>query len=386
MTSGGLDSASAAATAARQLAPAPLRTYTSAPPPGWSVGERPGWDADESPLVRALAERHPNISPTFVHVPRGESLFDLHEPVWELGAGPMRNPCNGLWVHAIAARAQVDGVSTLLSGARGNMFFSADGPAWLASLLRAGRLGAIVREAASWSRRSGEGPFRTLAGRVAYPLLPMRAKALARAAYGRAATIREWLTTIALRSEVVDELDLPSLLPVLDERTDPRELAMFVVQAGATQADTQSAMAALRGVEERDPTVDRRLLEVAMRQPEWVRRHDGITRAVARGAMADRLPAAIVRRTRRGEQLPDWLDVMSAARPELAAELEALEDHPTSRELIDTARLRALMERWPERTSRADERVVREYRLALLRSLVVSRYLRWFERRAAGGA
>jgi hypothetical protein len=44
------------------------------------------------------------------------------------------------------------------------------------------------------------------------------------------------------------------------------------------------------------------------------------------------------------------------------------------------------MERWPERTSRADERVVREYRLALLRSLVVSRYLRWFERRAAGGA
>jgi hypothetical protein len=41
------------------------------------------------------------------------------------------------------------------------------------------------------------------------------------------------------------------------------------------------------------------------------------------------------------------------------------------------------MDRWPERTTRADPVVVRDYRLALLRALLVSRYLRWFERRGA---
>ena len=120
-----------------------------------------------------------------------------------------------------------------------------------------------------------------------------------------------------------------------------------------------------------------------MRQPEWVRRHDGITRAVARGAMADRLPPEIVHRRARGEQLPDWLDIMTAAREEVATELEQLEEHPTSRELIDTDRLRRLVDRWPDRTLRTDPAVERDYRYALWRALVVSRYLRWFEQRAA---
>ena len=67
--------------------------------------------------------------------------------------------------------------------------------------------------------------------------------------------------------------------------------------------------------------------------------------------MADRLPPEIVHRTRRGEQLPDWLDVMTAARPELARELEELEEHRRRGELIDAARLRRLIDRWPDRTA-----------------------------------
>jgi len=99
--------------------------------------------------------------------------------------------------------------------------------------------------------------------------------------------------------------------------------------------------------------------------------------------MADRLPPEIVRRTRRGEQLPDWLDVLSAARTELVAELDAVEDHSVSRSLIDTARLRRLMDDWPARTARTSPAVIRNYRHALPRALFVSRYLRWFDQHAA---
>ena len=125
-------------------------------------------------------------------------------------------------------------------------------------------------------------------------------------------------------------------------------------------------------------------MEVALSQPEWARRHDGMNRAVARGAMADRLPEAIVRRTRRGEQLPEWLDLMTAHRASYAQELDALEQHETSRRLIDTVRMRKLFDDWPDRGAAADLPVYKAYRLAFLRALVVSRYLRWFEQGSPG--
>jgi asparagine synthase (glutamine-hydrolysing) len=144
MTSGGLDSTSVAATAAGLLGAGPLRTYTSAPPPGWSAAPAGGWDADETPLVHELAGRYPNIAPTFVHVERRESIMARHEELWELGGGPERNPCNSLWMHALLERASGDGVTTVLTGARGNYFFSAHGREWLVALLRSGRVAALA--------------------------------------------------------------------------------------------------------------------------------------------------------------------------------------------------------------------------------------------------
>jgi asparagine synthase (glutamine-hydrolysing) len=385
MVSGGLDSSSGAATAARQLAPEPLPTYTSVPPPGWTGPTRSNWDADESPLVRKLAELHPNLRPSFIHVQPGISLFDSHEPLWELGAEPPRNPCNWLWLDAIGHRAGMDGVTTLLNGNSGNFFFSADAPEWLAALLRTGRLGTALREARAWSKVPGEGWRRTLRAHVIAPLLPARARRLIRISRGRADPVSDLLAHAALRPELAADVDLVKLRPLLDERRlfPLRQLALWMLRIAGAHAATMAAQAASIGIEQRDPTVDRRVIEVAMRQPDWVRRHDGTTRAVVRGAMADRLPPEIVRRTRRGDQLPDWLDVMTAARSELARELDELGQHATSRVIVDTDRLRQLMERWPDRAGAADVAVNGDYRQALLRTLLISRYMRWFERRAA---
>jgi asparagine synthase (glutamine-hydrolysing) len=385
MTSGGLDSASAAATAARLVAPRPLPTFTSAPLPGWRAGERHGWDADESPLVRELAAMYPNMDPTFVHVPHDSNLLDLQEPLWKLGAGPVLNPGNMLWVHAIMVQAGIVGVTTLVTGNIGNFFFSADGPRWLVSHLRAGHAVTALREAAAWTSRSGDGWYQTVRNYVAPYLVPAWVLARLRRVTGRASLVDEWLSTTAVRPEVVSNLALTELLPQLTEkgRRDTRAVALSMLHFHAGQADVPSAVTAITGVDARDPTADRRVIEVALRQPEWVRRHDGATRAVVRGAMADRLPPSIVRRHTRGEQLPDWLDLMTAARADLAAEIGHMEDHSTSRELIDTVRMRELLSRWPERSARADPKVIADYRSALLRALLVSRYLRWFEGRAA---
>ncbi|HKP91777.1 MAG TPA: asparagine synthase-related protein [Thermoleophilaceae bacterium] len=387
VASGGIDSPSVAATAARLLAPRTLRTYTSVPPPGWTGPTRPNFDADETPLVRDLAAMHRNIDPSFVHVDPGGGLLDRHEELWELGAGPVRNPANMIWQRAVVERAASDGASVLLTGNRGNFFFSADAPDWLAALLRAGRPRRLLAELSAWTRTTGHGRSRVVRRHLVGPLAPASVRRIRRIVMGGADPVDEWLVSTALRPDAAAGLDLPSFLPRLDERGphDVYARKLGAARVGGAQAETDAALEALLGVERRDPTADRRVIEAAMRQPEWLRRCDGRTRAIAREAMRDRLPASIVGRTRRGDQLPDWLDHLTGARAEIDAEVAAIADHGPSRDLIDVPRLRSLLESWPERGESATPSVLRDYRLALFRAMLVSRYLRWFEGRASAG-
>lgn len=384
MVSGGLDSTSVAATCARLMVPLRFKTYTSAPPPEW----RSPWQGredvlDETPLVRALARMHPNIDAAFVHV-EGTRLLDMHEPLWELGAGPVRNPINLLWVVAIRERAAADGLTTLMTGDNGNLFFSAGGPLWLVDLLRRGRLATAFSEARAWRRASGDRWLRLVRADVMAYVAP-RLWGRVRRLRGRPSPRDEWLRSSPLRPEIASQLDLLRMLLILDEGRvrDRRAHSVGGLRFSAAQTENAAALTAHTGVETRDPTVDRRVIEVAMRQPEWVRRRQGIDRAVVRGAMADRLPAAILHRSSRGAQLPEWLELMTAVRSDLARELDAVEQHATSRELIDVARLHALVQRWPDRSSGGDVNLTRDYAEALVRGLVVSRYLRWFEAHAA---
>lgn len=375
--SGGLDSGSVAATAARLLAPEPLRTYTSVPPAGWA-GTVPGRSiADERPAVEDLAAMHPTLRPRFVSV-AGATLFEGYEDLWELGAGPTRNPANRLWGDAIRYDAAADGVTALLTGGLGNLWFSADGPDWLAALFRVGRWPRVRREARSWTAATDGSGWHTWRNQLLVPLAPAWLHQLA----GRRedTLIDNWRAAIALRGERAGRIDT-SRLPWLAGAGRHREAWLLSIGTGACQADVSAAYGALLGVDAADPTSDRRVIELAMTQPEWARRHDGVTRAVVREAMADRLPASIVRNQRLGAQLPDWLDRLTEGRQEVQEELGALRDHPPSRELIDVERLEALVRAWPDLALSADHTAIRGYRLALWRALLVSKYLRWFEER-----
>lgn len=375
--SGGLDSGSVAATAARLLAPEPLRTYTSVPPAGWA-GTAPGRSiADERPAVEDLAAMHPTLRPRFVSV-AGASLFEGYEDLWELGAGPTRNPANRLWGDAIRYDAAADGVTALLTGGLGNLWFSADGPYWLAALFRVGRWPRVRREARSWTAVTDGSGWHTWRNQLLVPLAPGWLHHLA----GRRdnALIDNWRVAIALRGERAGQMDV-TRLPWMGASGRRRESSLKAIGNGACQADVSAAYGALLGVDAADPTSDRRVIELATTQPEWARRHDGVTRAVVREAMADRLPASILQNRRLGAQLPDWLDRLTEGRQEVQDELGALRDHPPSRDLIDVERLDALVRAWPDLSRSPDPGVVRGYRLALWRALLVSKYLRWFEER-----
>lgn len=388
--SGGLDSTAVAATVARARDPESVPTYTSVPPAGWvPVSANPRRDPDEGPFVRALAAAHPNLAPRLVDV-AGRNLFEGHEALWELGAPPIRNTLNLLWLQAIFEDAWIDGVDVLLTGERGNLGFSADGPRVLVELARRGRVGRLRAEARARARATGTGVPRVLRRELLRPAAPEWV--LARRARGRPDPVTTWLERSPLTSEREAALDVRGAVPLLAARDQTgwaREVRQRFIGAGAWAEYAQAALT-WWGLDLRSPLAGRALLEAAFAQPEWWRRHDGVERAIARRAMADRVPPEIVHRTRRGAQLPDWFDRLTEIRGTIEAEFEAMRDHPASRSLIDVGAVGAMIRSWPERTDAASTAAISRYNLALTRALFVSRYLRWFEGRgrrvAAGGA
>lgn len=382
MLSGGLDSTAITAVAARLRGDQRLPTYTTVPPPGWSGAQPRGWVNDERPLVELLAARIPQLAPRFIHV-RGLSLFEHHEPLWELGATPSQNALNSIWVETIYQDAAADGTDVLLNGGHGNFGFSADGPLWISKLIRSGKLLTAAREARRWSEVRGKSMGKIVRGDVLWPLLPAAYRQRRAKAQG-VDMLTKFIAATAIEPERLATLDLDE---VLASEASPhpdgwaRDIHRMFDSSGA-QGEVWSAFQCLFGVETRDPLADRRVLEEAFRQPEWWRRHDGIARATCRAAIRDLLPAEIVERHEFGAQMPDWFDRLTDRREEVRDEFEQLRDHPASRSVIDAPKLERLIAAWPDRTTAIDEATMRDYQCALSRALAVSRYLRWFEARA----
>jgi asparagine synthase (glutamine-hydrolysing) len=133
------------------------------------------------------------------------------------------------------------------------------------------------------------------------------------------------------------------------------------------------------GIDSRDPTVDRRVIEFCLQIPPRAWFRDGEPRALARLAWADRLPGPVISEKRRGLQAADWGARIGLAGDRLAAEIESIAACDAARQVLDVERMRALARNWPDQDWHRPELVV-EYRLLLLRAISAGHFLR----RAAG--
>ena len=75
---------------------------------------------------------------------------------------------------------------------------------------------------------------------------------------------------------------------------------------------------------------------------------DGAPRALARRALADRLPAAVLDAPLKGYQAADWHEGLTAARDEIAAEVERLAACAPASAALSPERMRQLVRDWPE--------------------------------------
>ena len=129
------------------------------------------------------------------------------------------------------------------------------------------------------------------------------------------------------------------------------------------------------GIDTRDPTADRRLIEFCLSVPLEQYLRDGQRRAFVRTAFADRLPRVVLEEKRKGYQAADWHEGVTAARGEIAEELDRIAACAPAGTVLDSPGMAKLVRDWP--TGGWDEQAtVDKYRLALMRGISAGHFVR----------
>lgn len=379
--SSGFDSSTVTAYAARQLAHRGerLTAYTAAPREGFAGPVPRDRHGDESKLAAQLAGRFDNIDHVILRSSGQSPLESLEQEIDELDQSPV-NPCNTLWIRAIERDAQARGCKVMLTGQMGNMSISYDGYPYMASLWRKGRWLQWWHELCAYQRTHPQWRRRGLALRTVGASMPgwLWNQAVARRE-GRDSGLDHY-TAVNLQQATTSWLQQRAAAKGWDLNYRPWHDGRAMRLAVLGRVDTGSALASanLRGLEMRDPTSDRRLVEFCLGVPDSQFLRDGQPRWLLRRLMADVLPQEILEGRGKGYQFADWYEGLSADRERLREQLHRLRQHRRAAQLLDLPALEALLENWPEE-GWADMVTIRNYRLKLLRGVAMGNFIRYAE-------
>jgi asparagine synthase (glutamine-hydrolysing) len=376
--SAGFDSGAVTATAARLLAPSggKVVAFTAVPREGYDGPDPRNRFGDEAPLAAATAAMYPNIEHVLIRSPRESPFADLDRTFF-LFERPLAAVGNAGWLLAINQAARQRHIGIMLIGQMGNMTVSYDGLELLPELLRAGHLLGLWREATALMRKTSMS-WRGALVQTFGGFVPVWLWQWANATFlGHRPDV---LNYTAIRPGRLAELDLAALARQrnLDLSYRPRQdgfaTRLFVLGRG-DPGNGQKGVLGGWGIEQRDPTADRRLVEYCLSVPTSQYLVDGVPRALAKHALADRLPYAVLNEQKKGYQAVDWHESLTAARGEIAAELDRLSACPPAAKTLDIEKMRALVRNWPKSGWERLE-VENLYRQALMRGVAAGHFLR----------
>ncbi|HEY0414268.1 MAG TPA: asparagine synthase-related protein [Allosphingosinicella sp.] len=371
--SGGLDSSAVTATAARQLLPeGRVTAYTAVPREGYEAKVPIGRFADEGPHAAAVAALYPNVEHVLVRASGQSPVANLDRNFFAYER-PVLNLCNAVWSDAILEDARARGLKVLLTGQMGNMSFSYTGLEQLSALLARGRFVRLARESLLLRRRGTR-----LLSVVAHAIGPFLPQPLWRGANRLAGRRLDIADYSAIRPERAAELEREAAARGLDFGYRPRRDSVATrlwVLSRVDLGNYQKGALGTWGVDVRDPTADRRLIDLCLAIPPEQYLANGYTRALARRAFADRLPDAVLGETRKGLQAADWHEGLAAGRAEAEEQAGRIGALPAAADILDTEKMAGLLEAWPEGDWNAPG-VQAPYRLALLRGLSGGHFIR----------
>jgi asparagine synthase (glutamine-hydrolysing) len=358
--SGGWDSGAVAATAARQTAAEGtiLHAFTSVPRPGAVAAPLRRGFSDEGELAAATASMHSNIVHVLVPGSAGSPISNLDE-LFELYQRPLATLCNNVWMSRIRAVAQERQLRLLLTGEVGNWTISAAPYTLLGEYLRQGRIREWLQEAVTIAKQ-GDLRYRGVVASSLAPWLPRRIQELSMAlssginsaAYHAARP--QWGPHIARKRRAIFNAQPKNHFAGLADALQNRDFG-----------DHRKGTLARWGIDERDPTADRRLAEFCLSLPLEMVLKRGERRPLAKAALSDRLPPAVLEQKGKGYQAADWHEGLTANRTAIVDLIEEISADNMAASLIDLDAMRRWVRDWPT-SGWSDGRTTARYRNALL--------------------
>lgn len=380
----GFDSSAVTTAAARlmQDEAGRITAFTACPREGYAAPGGLRAIADEGPIAAATAALYPNIEHVIVRT-TGRSALDEIDRASTLYGGPMFNLCNLVWSDLIHDEAQRRGLKVLLTGTMGNASLSYSGRAALPELFAKGRLSDWLRLARA-QRRSRLTHWRGVAWNTVAPWVPGPMFSALQRLSGRGGPDTSRYT--ALRRDLLRRLYAEAAAADTGDNLVQQSLDYFERPFQNGQAERLATLAGdpgpiykgvlgWWGLDTRDPTADRRLVEFSLRIPTEQFMYGGVPKALIRNALAGRAPPEMLKVGPRGYQAADWHEELTRVRERLKMEVENIALHPETQDLIDVERLQSLVDNWPS-DGWGREEVIADYRLSLLRAVSVANFVR----------
>jgi len=381
LLTGGLDSSSVGALAARALAEQNKRlaAFTGVPRAGFDGRLPAGTYADETPYVEAIARKLGNVDVEYVRDDAGSTFTSLERVFIALEA-PVRNPGNLDWMLTILRHARARGRRVLLGGLYGNSTISWDGWAQTSAHLKQGRLLTALRQWRLYYRRTGHSGSMALGKLIVEPLMPKRLADWLGQRH-RTTPTAPWQGHSPINAEFGRQMGVDERARKFGHdflyrlRPDERFTRLTAVDYAG---DWFAAEKAVTGVEVRDPTADIDVVSYCLGVPAEQYLAEGIDRSLIRRAMWGLLPEMVLTSRLSGLQVPDWNERLESQRHTLARHINELSSSALVRRMIDVERLERALKNWPTSGWHTTE-VFQEYNLALMRGIAGGRFLRWFE-------
>jgi asparagine synthase (glutamine-hydrolysing) len=370
--SGGLDSSSVCALAARKLGVESNRLQAFISVPLYKVEWEMGASfSDESPYADAIRDHLGNLDLEYVRAEHVSPLAGI-ERCLEACDEPGHAGSNMFWICALMERARDKGLGVLLTGQMGNGGVSWTGPpANLWQLLLRGDWPAIRQLQPTIPliiRRNLIGPA----------VRPWRERWRRLKASGR----QPWADYSAIHPEFARSMNLASRMcdgghDPWFRRTSPIQDRLNTLKLGrAIVGSFWAALGQAYGLEVRDPTMDRRLIEFCLRIPPEQFQSPGTPRWLMRRAMRGLLPDVVRLNQKRGAQAWDIAYRVRASRAEIEAALRRLRNSGLAREILDLPRMSSVLQ---ATNGKLDDSVTRDCGTILLRGLMTGLFLLRFD-------
>ena len=324
----------------------------------FTAGPREGFAArdevrieDETLLAAATARMHPNVEHVIVR-PAPEWATSAIESIFDYWQAPTTNICNLGWSEQINQAAQARGLRVLMPASIGNLALSYGGEHIFSEPL---------------SQRDWAGLATGILTQLNSPI--SIARAFARMT--RDSLKRRFRPGQAGRSWNY----FPGAEPFADVVLEPtyREILMRSV-ARADRGNMHKGTLGKWGIDIRDPSTDRDLMDYVASVPLAMFRRGGVERALIRAAAVGWVAPEALGEHRRGLQSADWYEQVAAHREWIRDQLDAIGDHEEAARVVGIDRLRRILDEDP--SDWRDPEVVARYRHALLRGISAGHFIR----------